>query len=605
MLKKETWNNLPREILNLIVNYCGGDCSQVKWMFANKKWFDFYLSQKYNTICIDLDVTNKKVNKILSSSFDPGKWVKCIRFNRFESPKNVDQLDMGNDTLIRLMKQTPNVDKIRFLCLQDLNITAWTYLYVALSKTNIWKLQILPEKEAYKLAYSPFYYLCAYCMRCTLKKLYLSYGMIGALDFEHLKGFKVLEDLYVSANVLYNFDDLHSLLQYVPNLKEVTVNFSDKSINLSPNQSSEQKDHIIYSNIKKLTLYNYTPLQNEQLLVFTEQFTKLDELCITGKNVIEWPGNKVDPSVTDIFLNGISSISEYRITVPGGAQGAFFIGKWLKLMEESNQKIQLSIVYVTDNVNIVTIGRRNVSVAAKPSQYDSISTLYLQYQMAYNSSYSSERISAVTNTIDKALQVEIDGDPKPASLLRAIVEKNQPNLKKLILKNSTFTLYTSSTNTTTVSQHIKSIIFCDCCINYNTITLFLDKFDTLDYVSFDGCFSGEFPNSDWSNQWISMPHVTVGTLNLSNIREMFGWQKNYLQIPNIVIIRVNINYTRDKCYALIENNIIEITLNLFKVYRRRFKREEMIVVKICVNSIKELSLALMDSSKKFNIKFPR
>ncbi|KAI9356427.1 hypothetical protein BD770DRAFT_428185 [Pilaira anomala] len=133
-------------------------------------------------------------------------------------------------------------------------------------------------------------------------------------------------------------------------------------------------------------------------------------------------------------------------------------------MDESNQKIQSSMSYVKeDSVSFLEIGR-GASVTAKSSKFNSVSTL--QYKMVYNASDPSEGIIVLSNTIDKASQVEINGNVTTGLLIRVIVENDQPNLKTLILKDYTFTSYTSSTSTTTVSQHIKNIIFCKCSINH-------------------------------------------------------------------------------------------------------------------------------------------
>ncbi|KAI9356426.1 hypothetical protein BD770DRAFT_411341 [Pilaira anomala] len=596
------WSSLPSEILSLIADNSGRDCREVKWMFVNKNWFTFFLSQAYHSISIDLNTNDKKVTKILSSSFDPGKWVRRITFMKIIPPNDMKRLDMLNDPFIQLMKQTPNVKEIQFANDRNLGYMAWTYLSVVLMRTSYWKLHVLPKSGEENLAYSAYYYLCAYHLRNTLKKSYLSVGMVGALDFGFLKEFKTLEMLELDSNLVYNLNDLHLLLRQIPSLKEIVVRFANNRIELSHEQSTEQKEHE-YLNLKKLTFHNYTPKLNEDLLVFTEQFTRLNELNIVGEKSSRWPANEVSHAITDIFLDTINSLPNYEITLPGGVQSAYLIGKWLKLMKGSKQEIFLSIIYVNeDSFDHLERGRGS-SVTIKACQFSS--TLTLQYQIFHrDGTDSTEGRNVLENISDNVSQIEITGtvsdNTRTEMLLRKLISKEQITIKTLILSNTTFNSYSSPNSMVTVRQHIKNVTFRNCTVGINSLKAFINEFALLDYVNFDGCaFEGDLIDGG-----IDMLNTELGTIYMSNYRKMIAGRQYTNRIQPLVIISVYYA-SRDtkKYYTITENIITESNKILVDVLIPNLNSDSFVVLNIRVKSLKELILKLTDSYKKVKITF--
>ncbi|KAI9356428.1 hypothetical protein BD770DRAFT_390215 [Pilaira anomala] len=593
------WSSLPKEILNLVVSHSGRDTKKVKWMFTNKKWFNFYLSQIYNTISIDLSTEDKKVDKILFSNFEVGIWVKKITFETFQPPDDIDKLDLTNDCLSMLIKHTPNVEEVQFAADKDLNDMIWTYFSTVLINTGYWKLRVLPEAVKNNLSYSAYYYLCAYYSRTTLRELYLSFAMVSSLNFRCLKEFKTLETLEIDINVINNLNDLYQLLQYTPNLKEATVKFGDNCFEMSQDQLKEYK---VFSNLKKLTLVNFTPTLNKDLLAFTDQLSKVDNLKIIGEANKQWPGSEVASSVIDIFFDTINSLSEYKITIPGGAQGADFARKWLKSKTESNTEICLSISYDKNDIKQPEINS-TVSTIIKSSKSSSVPVL--QYQINHSDENSVEGVNILTNISDNVSQVEITGilyyNERTEMLLRAIVVKEKPSLRTLIIKNSTLYSYTSPNNTITVPQYVNCITFLNCMIYLDSFTSFLNEFEHLDYLKFDECKFQDFNDSG-----ISIPHSTLGTVYFSNFRKTIASHGYSEDLQNVVII--DIYRLVPECrryYTIIEDNITEITSSLFKTFDSKLNNDEIAVIQIKIKSFKELVFKLNDNSKEIKIHFPK
>lgn len=596
-----TWSSLPSEILSLIADNCGRDCKEVKWMFVNKNWFTFFLSQAYHSIAIDLNTNDKKVTKILSSSFGPGKWVRRITFMKIIPPNNMKRLDMLNDLFIRLMKQTPNVKEIQFANNENLGYMAWTYLSVVLMRTNYWKLHVLPKSGEENMAYSAYYYLCAYHLRNTLKKSYLSAGMVGALDFGFLKEFKTLEMLELDSDLVYDLNDLHLLLRQIPSLREIIVRFANNRTELSQEQPIEQKVHE-YLNLKKLTFHNYTPKLNKDLQVFAEQFTRLNELNIVGEKNSRWPANEVSPAVTDAFLDIINSLPEYEIIVPGGTRAVDFTERWLKLMKGSRQKIYLSIMYVNEDSLDHLERSRGSSVTIKACQFSS--TLTLRYQIFDSGTDSSVGRDVLDNIGDNISQVEITGtvsdNRRTEMLLKKFISEEHVTVKALIINNSKFNLYSSPNNMATVHQHIKNLTFSNCTVGLSSLKTFANEFALLDYVNFDGCAFEEDPIGGG----IDMLNTEFGTIYMSNYRKMIAGRQYTDRIQPLVIVSVYYA-SRDmkKYYTITENIITESSKILVDVLISNLNIDSFVVVNIRVKSLKELILKLTDSYKKVKITF--
>lgn len=628
MSKRKTWNTLPGEILSLIVENCGSDHNKVKWMFVNKKCFNFYLSITFNTISIDLNMKDKKMDKIISSSFNPGRWVKHINFNRLDPPKNLDQLDEQNDCLMLLMKHTPNVEEIQFSHVDILNNQAWSYfsmvfpkaeempflhsdrlnwsyLSMVLLKTNCWKLRVLPTLGKDKITCAPYYYSCAYRMRHTLEKMDLTIGMLGELDFECLNKFKALKTLAVDEKIVNNFDDLDLILEHTSNLTTLTVNFADNRLELTQQENEFALiENNIYSNLKELTFNNFTPKTNEELLVFIEKFIKVEKLCIVGEKNMQWPCSDVDNSTIDAFFDNINSIPEYRITVLEGYLVVNMITDWLKSIKEANQTVYLSVTYIgKDDSDYLLLGHDTL-ISVNGGRL--ISNPTLSYKIAYHRNIGfGAGVSALSNISEKTRQVEIEGVPSEGNgielLLRAIISKENVNLETLIITNSSFTAYTISIEEIVAPLHIRRLELKNCKIKLDAFKSFSNEFTSLDYISFDSCAFEGNPNEEA----IDLSHTVLGTFYMSNFRKMVARHKYHGdKIQFVIILSIYFEaHGRTRYYTIVEGNVIETTKGPFDLFRLKLGNDESVTVNIRVNSIKELVLMLTDNCKKVKISF--
>lgn len=323
-------SDLPLEILNLITTYCGRNCTQVKWMFVSERWFTFYLSQVYSTIRTSIVNSEPTVQKILNSSFEIGKYVKCVHLSDIRKPVDLYELHIHNDLLGMITQKTPNVRKVcLFQIKKDWIYKDWLYFSIVLISANCWRLQFLPDFQENYMASAHYYYLCAHYSCHTLKKLELTYEMLKSKDTSVLKEFTVLETLEVHKGVVNGLNDLESLLQFTPTTQELTVRFFTGRIS-----QPVKKEYAARSSIKKLRLYNFTP-QHDELFTLVKEFSSLENLYIFGEKEKMWLSNIDDPLTIETFFNSINSIQKYEIMIPRDTPRLGFSEPWLKSIKKN------------------------------------------------------------------------------------------------------------------------------------------------------------------------------------------------------------------------------------------------------------------------------
>lgn len=125
------WENLPNELLKLILSKVGyvGDCH---WKYVNRQWSDMFYATTYSSISITLGRSNKVIDNILHSPFQPGLWVKKVKMLMASIPANLSQIDPSTDLLHNFIIRCPNVHKFNMISADDQH---WSYLSTVLLST--------------------------------------------------------------------------------------------------------------------------------------------------------------------------------------------------------------------------------------------------------------------------------------------------------------------------------------------------------------------------------------------------------------------------------------------------------------------------------------
>ncbi|KAI9266177.1 hypothetical protein EDC94DRAFT_603038 [Helicostylum pulchrum] len=586
----KSWSEIPNEILNLVTIYCGRDCIQVKWMFVNKRWFTFYLSQVFSTIKTSLR-NEPYTNKILYSPFDIGKYAKCVHLSNIQKPRNLNDINLSNDLLGMIMKRTLHVQEVcLFQTNKDLIHQDWLYFSVVLTNSNCWKLQFLPSLGENNIFSAAYYYTCAYHSRNTLKDLELSFGMIVRKDFNTLTDFTALETLEVHKNLIDGFNDLQLLLQFTPNIQELTVRFSTLRSYQAINGQCET-----HSSIKKLCLYNFTPQNNYELLTLVKKFPVLENLCIFGESDKAWLGKIDNPLTIDKFFSSINSIHKYEIMMSGDTQILEFSRPWLESIKSSKQDVHLLYSYNEQtNQNHLNFQSNAVATFYGGSAQ---STLLLKYTMM--TSISIEEIIDKLKVLDyqSISCFRIAGTKSNLeTLLKQIIATERTYLKKLVVFDCIFKNYVPRANTTPISQHITRIIFFNCKIDLLPLKSFLKEFKSLDYVEFDSCTFGG--TTDIKS--IDMSDTDIKTMKMINFQKFMSTNTYTDRVPTVITIRIYFAASQTfRYFSAVENNLFETSRHTCEMFRNKFNINEGAFLNIRVKTIQELSLMLTKTSKMF------
>ncbi|KAI9266175.1 hypothetical protein EDC94DRAFT_582818 [Helicostylum pulchrum] len=603
---KTRWNNLPNEILLLIVSNCGRDYQKVKWMFVNKQWFNIYLSLTYNTISIDSATTDNKVDKILFSPFDVGKYVKNITFKSFhiastmEELSKIEGLDIASDCLGMLMKRTPNVENVAFASDKTFDYIHWTYFSVIIMSNEYWRLHCLPELVGNKPALSAQYYLCAYHMRYYLKRLNLSVGMIGPRNYHCLTDFSAVETLNIRKGILADLYGLEMIVPHVTKLKALTVEFSSNHLESYQNEYAERETYTC-PNLKKLALKNFTPKSNEEMLTLTKKLTHLKKIRIIGDKKLLWPVETVNPTITKNFFNALSLVPEYLIEVTGYSQVVHLYNKWSLIKEQSSREIHLSVKFMSEGVRLPS---QPISLAIKDSKPNSATAL--QYT-GLDHTRNFNRLVQIDDTVS---QIKYTGSSKKdvniSTRLIILLGEEHINLKTLIIDTWTFSSPTFQNSLSPEKQHLERLELCDCVFYLPVLRLFLAQFNSLNFVSFDYCFF----SSNILKEPINMCKTSIGTMRISNpiflenaSHRLYRTNKNCQKsVSAISVYLAAQNLTR--FYIIIDDDAMEVAKTAYDQITGRFLGD-ITVIRIQVNSIKEILLKSANSSEYIKITFPK
>ncbi|GAA5813870.1 hypothetical protein MFLAVUS_007357 [Mucor flavus] len=588
------WDTIPNEILKLIVSNCGRDCEEVKWMFVNKQWFKLYLSLIYNTISIDSATTDNKVDKILFSRFNVGEYVKNITFESFYVADSIEELDIASDCLSMLMKRTPNVKEVAFAS----GNTEWAYFSAIIISNEYWRLHVLPELIGENLSFSAQYYLCAYHMRDSLKKLTITLGMIGPRNYRYLMDFTAVETLCIGKGILASLYGLDLLLPYLPKLKALTAHFS----NSRNSEQDEQKMHA-YPHVKELMLINFTPKKIGEVLTLTKKCAYLNKLNIIGDEKTLWPSDNKGLNITEIFFKDFISVPEYLIKVTGEPQVTALTNNWLCVRKQSSRENYLSFQFNNGASQPISLAiKKDNSNPAVKFKYEGLTC--------------SEKPSSLIWIDDTVSQVELINSNADTANIRArvieLLEKEHVNLKTLILTGCVFTSDAFPNTLLPEKQHLKRLEFDNCIFKLPDLTSFLSQFNSLDFVSLGSCSF----QSVLLNEHIDMSTTSIGTLRISapTLEETItGANYNYRNY-NQTTTNSNTNYqthiraasvylaSRDlnKFYIIIDDNAVEATGTSFDSIITQYA-SNITVIRIKVRSIKELLLNSANSSEYIKI----
>lgn len=584
------WDKLPYEILDLILFHAGLSFQTRKSMTVNKQWYNYYLSRLFKTVSLRLDSSNLKLDQIATSPFKPGQWTTCIKFITFKAPADLDNIDIAEDYLDLLIRNTPHVQKVKFIWSEKVNVQDWAYFSIILLKNDNWKLRIFPETWNNQLISSAFYYNCAYHVRYTLEKLNLTLGMIAATNFNCLKEFTALTCLDIDKNILKDVYGLDSVLQYIPSLEEIDVDF----LNTYCMEQDNNETLGVYPNVKKITFLNFTPQTSNQLSIFTDNFTHLENLHIVGEKSKPWPAVTVEPHVTEIFFKMLNSISEYQITVPGNVIDVDFINK------QFTQGVDLSVVFIQNIHNILAEEDGSVTIAKTKLDPD----IMLQYRIVDD--FTSDRFVGrhiLSNLNKNVQQVEISKAVLDSTkdYLNALFEKEYKDLRSIILSDLLFRCYKIPDETVLTRQHIQNLKFYNCKISSEALSLLSTRFKYLEYVYFNTC---RFQINSMDSYYIdvSMPSTDIDTLCISDIQEHKYQTRTFRAPQPFAIISITDQYLTRYYMTGEDAIIVETTEAKFEFLRSKSaETQKLAVIYIRVKSIKIFSLKSLARKKDVQI----
>jgi hypothetical protein len=225
------------------------------------------------------------LDTIVHSSYQPGRCVKQVTIKSFGIyAVFYGTIPVTSDPLHMLMDNCMNVEDVYLppkIILQN-----WKYFSAVLTENGKWKLHSLlndekkqNEKSTTKL-YARNYFACVHFLRETISKLVLTQYIIGK-NFSSLDCFKNLAVLNVRSKAVRDMDDFDEMLQYLPHLSSLTIEFSNFSTLINNAvTSTTSTSAATYNDIRDLTSVNYTPSQAKDLTFIMSTFTGLKFMSI-------------------------------------------------------------------------------------------------------------------------------------------------------------------------------------------------------------------------------------------------------------------------------------------------------------------------------------
>ncbi|KAG2236344.1 hypothetical protein INT48_001408 [Thamnidium elegans] len=493
-----------------------------------------------------------------------------------------------------LMKRTPNVEKVAFTSNKTSDSTAWTYFSTIIISNEYWKLHVLPEPTGNNLAFPTQYYLCAYHLRYSLKRLNISLGMIGARSYHCLRDFTAVETLSIGKGILIDLYGLDLILVHLPQLKVLTAHFSNNHLESHQNEHKEQQIYT-YPSLRELTLNNFTPKKDSEMLTLIKNLPHLKKLHIVGSEKSLWPAENVDPTIEDIFFGTLGLVPEYLIKVTGHSQVTHLTNKWFQAMKQSSRKIHLLFEFGSQPISLV-INESNSNLAIR---------------LKYTGLTHSEKFNSLLFIDDTVSQVEYtsssSGDVNISTRLIALFREEHVNLKTLILKGWSFISSVFPNTISSEIQHLKILELRNCVFDLPVLKSFLTQFNSLDCIGLINCNL----RSIASNEPIDMSTTSIGTMYIlnptfrvntavfNNISNSYIYHK-YVRAASVYFAAQNLT----KFYIIIDDNTVEATEASYNSIVSQFDHS-ITVIRVKVNSIKELLLNSVNRSAYIRITFPK
>ncbi|KAG2205279.1 hypothetical protein INT47_009544 [Mucor saturninus] len=224
------------------------------------------------------------------------------------------RLDPATDPLHLLMTHCPGVEEFCFQRTNFIFATEWIYLHMVLEqRPQGWALRNLAEcfdKDDYDS-----YYACAWIMRNSLRHFYLKRKVS---DYKHhFKDFQNLAHLYISRHVIQDIVESDPIVNALPNLISLDVDFHvpkpQQSAARKNKQLADQSNDNSYARLKKLKLKNMPVTRDLDFSFIIDKFTGLEILDIKVLKSKPWPISKMSFDGIQLFFSYVCKISSYSV----------------------------------------------------------------------------------------------------------------------------------------------------------------------------------------------------------------------------------------------------------------------------------------------------
>ncbi|KAI7895556.1 uncharacterized protein EV154DRAFT_477354 [Mucor mucedo] len=577
----DTFKSLPHEILEIILSYAGDHVKNSQLMAVNRNWYNIYLSLVYTAPVIDLDSEPSEFYGITDSPFRPGQYTTSITFRSFSPEPECTQ-----SRLYRLMMHTPHVKEVKFHKIKNVKAQGWEYFYTVLKTANAWKLHCLPDDWKLKavndkadrtLIYST-YLECAQHLKHSINSLRLMKKMMPTnMDLSFLNVLTALRSLNITKGYLKSVYDLDLLLQHVPMLEELEVDFKKTSF-----ISDHNNGGIIltreYPSIKTLNFRSFVFQTDQQACIFYANFTGLKKLYIAGvQNELT-----LKPETAKKFFTMLLSLLDYDFKLRGA-----FIDKFDFINANYLQETHASVYNHKKKTDAVDIQKSKDFPDGMINYYFTDDRAVATHVLLRLGPYI-QRIQ-FNNVDNKNIQ----------HYLEVIFSNKHKNLHTIVFNSLAF-LQLSKANFFFTSG-IQTILFDNCKLSEYALKELSLHFTNLKVVNFKDSASDEsfdnrriniiLPNTD-----IQQLSVTCSNPLLNLIYTIYpgSWDPRMLPFVSVTLTDEGVTryyYTRDERVP----EIVETTKKHFKLVEKGTLEgyvDLTTIVIIHVKSIRELTLKL-------------
>ncbi|KAG2209475.1 hypothetical protein INT47_008318 [Mucor saturninus] len=545
-----------------------------------------YKSVTFEALTIDLSCVQSEYYDILNSPSRPGQWVTSFTFQSFRAEENYTA-NITETRLYHLMMFTPHVKVVQFDLIEYVTAEDWDYFYKVLKTANVWKLRCLPDdwnlygvnsQADLKTVYST-YIKCTQHLKHSLRSVRLIKQPIPTnIGPSFIHELVTLTSLHITEGYLKTMSDLDILLQYTPQLEELSVDFTNTRFN------TDQKDdktilNGVYPSIRILTFHDYVFQTDNQVCVFNNNFTGLRRLHITCfQNKLS-----LNPEITDNFFMVLASLSSYHIHFSGNT---IDISDFI--IKNCRQKLHVSV----NNNNYVDEDAITISKTQR------VSRTMINYKFHHD--YSNAR-HILSNLGPNVQQFELgnSGEEVTQEILGTVFSSHQKNIHALVFQRLKFkkfdrtdSLYTSC---------IQSITFNNCQIYGQFLEMLSAQFTKLSKVRFKGYRLIKRPKYFWAD--INMPSTDFHTLCISyafppyvylETMGKFAWYNGDYVVPKTLCASslVSITYAKKGTtkYYYTRNKAKQVLVETAEpqFYLLLEKNPDVVFIKITVKSIRRL-----------------